>query len=33
MKLDASNNKEYKMEEIRNSAIYANKSESHLLGL
>ena len=29
---DASDNEEYKVEGIRDSAVYARKSENHLLG-
>ena len=33
MKFEADNSKEYKMEVIRDNAVYTNKAEDHLLGL
>ena len=33
MKLEAGDSKEYKMEEIRDSTLYANKVKGHLPGL
>ena len=33
LKLEGGNKKEYKVEEICNSAVYVNKAKSYLLGL